>query len=131
MSSIDPQGNQKHMQDTIDLLERFLPLKKWNFKQSAQFFDNKIFPVVIYDSENCRIKALYEAPDRYIDHRITIHYGRKDVSDSGPGLLWKNRKDYYHLYWHSVHFPLQFLERLSPREAIDEKKPRLVREFEQ
>jgi len=119
-----------HMQEAINLIERLLPLDKWNFRQSIRFFADRTHPIVIYNSEKCRIKALYEASSRYADHKITVHYGRLEVADNADSLRWKFREN-YHLYWHSVSFPLQFLDGLSPRQAIVEKEPRLIKEFEQ
>ena len=129
MEEIKNYRAQAKMYKAIELVECFLPLNKWNFKQSAQFFDNEIHPVIIYDSEKCRIRLFYEAPDN-AEHSIYIHYGWLGVSNNAQTIGWRDREN-LHLYWHSIRFPLQFLDGLSPQEAINEKEPRLIRKFSQ
>jgi hypothetical protein len=119
-----------HMQEAINLIECFLPLKQWNFKQSAQFVTAKYVSAVIYDSESCRIKIRYESiPGRGYERYFSIHYGR--LGARGGVLPRGTKRENYHLYWHNIYYSLYFLDGLSPREANAQTEPRLIREFKQ
>jgi hypothetical protein len=128
MSSSDEKAYR--MQEAIKLVERLLPLKKWNFKESARFFYN-VQPIVIYDSERCSIRVMYSATSRYTENMMVVHYGRLEVPDNASILLSQAQDKDYHLLWHSVYYALDFLDGISPQEAKAAKAPRFVREFEQ
>jgi hypothetical protein len=119
------------MQEATKLIARCLPLDKWGFRQSAKYFDNNTHPTLIYDSESCRLKILYEALGRYEDHTMLIHYGRLDVPDHASIIVYMSSPSDYHLLWHNVFYAIDFLDGLSPQEAKIQKPVRLVREFEQ
>lgn len=121
---------QDQMNNAIELIERYLPLSKWNFKESIRFFDNKIFPTIIYDSEKCRIRIYLDVQARHGNHNLVIHYGTLEVPDNAKVLLVADQSDYHQL-WHSIFSALPFLDGLSPQEAITEKHPRFIREFEE
>ena len=131
MTPIGENLNQEWMQDATELLERFLPLQHWHFNLSTQFFDNETFPVLIFTSNKCRIKALYEAPiGKILDHRVTVHYGRLDTPDESKSLGLRDRENYY-LLWQSINMPLRFLSGVSPRAAVNEQTPRAIKEYEE
>ena len=119
------------MQETIDLVNRLLPLDDWHFKETARFFGNDIHPTLIYDSESCRIRISFTATDRRMDQGIILDYGKLDVPDHATILVGNAPIENYHLLWHSADYALYFLDGLSPREAKTAKIPRFVTEFRQ
>jgi hypothetical protein len=138
--------NDHHMPELIDIIERFLPLNKWNFKTSAQYICysdkwNSVLiaqdyygsgdPFVLYDSEKCRIRLHCSWSSREYERSIEITYGRLGVPDDTDTLLRYTDQRNYHLYWHSVYLPLYFLDGLSPQEAKNAKHPLFIDEFEQ
>ena len=124
------KNSQANMNKAIEIIERCLPLNKLKFKESSRFFNNKIFPTVIYDSDTCRIRFFDDGKDRYGDHHIFVHYGRLEVPDDAIVLVGKDAEN-FHLYWHSVRIPLWFLDGKSPLEAVNEKDPRFMKEYKQ
>lgn len=119
------------MQEIITLVERYLPLNRWGFKQAVYFFYNKR-PIVIYASEKCRIRIDYLAYDpQYLDPNIVIFYGRSEVRDNADILPRHTQVNRYNRFWHGVHSPLYFLDGYSPRQAKAQEQPRLIREFDQ
>lgn len=141
-----PKKNDHHMSELINLIGHFLPLNKWNFRLSAQYIchSNKWNsiessqnyhgggdPVIIYDSEKCRIQVYYSWSSREYERSINVSYGRLGIPDDARTLLRHTNQESYHLYWHSVYPPLYFLDGLSPQEAKNALHPRLVMEFEQ
>jgi hypothetical protein len=119
------------MQEATKLITRILPLQEWGFIPTAKYFDNNTHPTMIYDSESCRVKILYEALGRYEDHTMMVHYGRLDVPDKASIIVYGRLQSDYHLLWHNVFYAMDFLEGLTPQEAKTRKHTRLVPEFEQ
>jgi hypothetical protein len=119
------------MNEAINLVERYLPLGNWDFKQASRFFAS-IDPVVIYRSEKCKVRISLTGPEGYgMDPWIVIHYGRLDVpSTASIALSSAEEKEYHHL-WHNVRHPLYLLDGLSPQEAKNARDPRFIVEFEQ
>ena len=118
------------MQEATKLIARVLPLTNWGFRQSAQYFDNHTHPTMIYDSESCRVKILYEAVGRYEDHSMMIHYGKLGISDHAGIIVFTSLPSQYPMLWHNVFYVVNFLDGLSPQEAKIQKHARLVHEFE-
>ena len=126
------------LQSLTELVERFLPLQRWGFKQSVQFFgksEPRIFirpekwgmPIVIYDTESCRVKFLFDEEAR--DFQLLIYYGRLHAPDDQWLMKW-NGVDCY--CWHSnYHLVLKFLDGITPREAIEKTstRPEGLKEF--
>ena len=127
---VSKNEQEYRMQGTIELIERYLPLGKWNFRESSRYFDNKIYPIVIYDSQICRIEIFHHVIGRRSEKLIVVQYGSLEVPDKADSLR-VNHKNNYHLYWHSIRFPLYFLDGLSPRKAYHEKDPIFIKEFKQ
>ena len=130
MSLSDQEASQ--MQEAVNLIGRFLPLKKWSLKQTAQFVAAKYISAVIYDSDKCRIIIYYEAiPNREYERSFSFYYGRLGLRDNAGVLSIGTKLENIHLYWHGSYYPFRFLDGLSPREAKAEIEPRLTREIKQ
>ena len=121
---------QAHMKEILQLMTHYLPLSTWGFKESARFFHNNIYPTAIYDSQMCRMRVYLDTQSKNKDHNLVIYYGKLNISNNAELLLWNGQTN-YHLLWHGAKLPLFFLDGLSPQEAIQEKQPRLIRQFEQ
>jgi hypothetical protein len=130
MSLSDQEASQ--MQEAVSLIGRFLPLEKWNLKQTAQFVAAKYVSAVIYDSDKCRIIIYYEAvPSREYERNFSFYYGRLGLRDNAGELSIGTKLENIHLYWHGCYYPFYFLDGLSPRETKGETEPRLIREIKQ
>ena len=139
-------ANDHHMFELIELIDRFLPLHQWNFSMTAHYvyYSNKWnsvlsaqnysglgYPIVFYDSETCRIKIEYLWNPREYERSINIKYGSIEVPDTAKTALIFTNQESYHLYWHSMHLPLYFLDGVLPQEARNTKQPQLMLELEQ
>jgi hypothetical protein len=139
-------GNDHHMRELIDLIEHFLPLDEWHFLMSAQYiyYSNKWdtlgnaqnyqglgYPLAFYNSKKCRIRVEYLWNSREFDRSIDIKYGRLETPDKAGIVLSSVQEKDYPILWHSVFYALDFLDGLSPQEAKNASRPRLLMEFEQ
>lgn len=112
----------------IRLAEEFLPLKRWGFEISARIPSSH--SIVIFDSEWCRVKFMWQVKDLYGGNTIAIYYGRLHALDDGKIMLWNGEKC---RCWHSVEYTLNFLDGMSPQEAVKAKRkwPRVMEQFRQ
>jgi len=126
-------GNKKKYKELTRLLERIFNFKRWGFRQSYSFISPKYLPYVIYDSECCRIKFSLGTGDIPGAYEMSISYGRLHAPDSEAVIIWKGEKCHC---WHNVFHALDFLDGLSPQEAVDRLRiqkqwPKPVEEFSQ
>jgi hypothetical protein len=109
--------SQDKLQVLRGLVEGYVPLVKWGYKQSVQFPGTPRNPLAyaIYDSEACRVKfALdYSGNGRKLDLRV--FYGRSHAPDGVSVMQW-NGKDCY--CWHNFEMALLFLDDISAEEAV-------------
>ena len=124
------------LQSLTELVERFLPFQQWGFTQNARFFgqsENRMvihekwaIPIVIYDSDYCRVKFLFDQEDR--DFPLRVHYGRLHAPDDEWLMKW-NGEDCY--CWHDIYTALKFLDGNTPREALEKShiRPEGLKEF--
>ena len=96
----------------IELAEAFLPLEQWGFKLSERIVKPSI---VIYDSEWCRVRFLWAGWDSYGGNTINVYYGRLHAPRDSFTTAWKGQLCHC---WHREYEPLQFLDGLSPQEAV-------------
>jgi len=92
----------------------FLPLQKWGFNESARFVTTS--PKLIYDSEWCRVKFLWDGWEMYGGNTISIDYGRLHAPDDSPKMKWKGEECYC---WHREELALHFLDKRSPDYAAN------------
>jgi hypothetical protein len=112
------------------LIKKLLPMDKWGFKESAQLVTDS--PKIIYNSQWCRIKFLWDNWEMYTGNSISIYYGRLHAPNDEARLIWNEEEC---RCWHgkmgSSHV-LDFLDKLTPQDAINKKGfPKLIQEMHQ
>jgi hypothetical protein len=109
--------NESRCKGMIELAEQFLPLNSWAFHQSDRIIST--YPVVVYDSEWCRVQLVWGGWDLYAGYTMSIYYGRLHAPSDKAVIMWKGEECYC---WHRVNEALRFLDGLSPQEAVDESR---------
>ncbi len=114
------------------LVQNFLPLKQFDFKESARFITATTNPTIIYDSQWCRLAFSWERWEMYSGNSIDIEYGRLHALDGSVTMDW-NREQCY--CWHTkmgTSNVLDFLDGLTPQESVNKKEfPKLIEEIRQ
>jgi hypothetical protein len=113
-----------------ELIKKLLPMEKWGFKESTRLITDS--PKIIYNSEWCRIKFLWDNWEMYTGNSISIFYGRLHAPDNLEEMKWMGSDCYC---WHGkmgTSHVLDFLDELTPQEAINQKAfPKLIEEIRQ
>ena len=123
--------HKKQYEKLTRLLESILDFKRWGFRQSYAFISPKSLPYVIYSSEWCRVRFSLNGGDQYHGNELAVRYGRLHAPDNEAVLIWNGEKC---RCWHLVYDALDFLDGLSPQEAVDQlhKQPSpVVEQFRQ
>lgn len=115
-------------QECIKLLSENIDLSKWGFRQS--YILPKKYPTIIYDSEWCRVKFSFDARGDFIhDNMLDLYvsYGRLHALYDKDFMVWNGEKCWC---WHGIDYALNFLDGLSPEEAIKvEYRPRVKEQY--
>jgi len=122
------QETQQKLERLERLTEQSWSLQKWGFKCNARFggmpyytaypdedFHKIKYPVIIYDSEWCRIKITLDKERTHDD--LHVFYGRSHAVDNQWLLTWRGENCYC---WHStdaIQLALDFLDGTSARDA--------------
>ena len=112
--------NKNQAQELVTLLESIMDFRKWGFKQSYMHISHEIFPEVIYESELCKVKFVFEHSGEkypYPDIRLDVLYVRLHAPDNGFFMTFKGENCWC---WHNVNDALRFLDGMTPKEAADE-----------
>jgi hypothetical protein len=109
------EENELNARKMADLAERFLPFDSWGFGQSDRIITS--FPCVAYDSEWCRLQLTWGGWDPYAGYTMSIYYGRLHAPIDKAVILWNGQECYC---WHQVNEALNFLDGLSPQEAVNQ-----------
>jgi hypothetical protein len=123
-----PHETRQKLGRLESLTEQCWSLQKWGFKRSARFggmpydtaypsedFHKIKYPVIIYDSEWCRIKITLDKERTHDD--VHVFYGRSHAPDNEWLLTWRGEACYC---WHNTSamlLALDFLDGTSAREA--------------
>jgi len=118
-------SSDSRLQLLTELVERFLPFQENGFKQTSRFFgkseNGMVFrekwgmTVVIYDSDYCRVKFLFDSEKSSFP--LSIYYGRLHAPNDEWLIKW-NGEDCY--CWHSdFEIALKFLDGIAPRDAAE------------
>ncbi len=94
------------------LAEAFLPLKKWNFRESTRFVTTS--PKVIYDSELCRVKFIWDGWETYTGNTMSILYGKLHAPNDKYQMIQNGEECYC---WHRIELALHFLDGNTPKYA--------------
>ena len=98
-----------------NLVASSLPLSDWGFTESVRFV-SVADPIIIFNSQWCRVKFLIER--EMTKDFLRISYGRLHALDSSWIMHWNGEN---HYCWHShpfdIRFMLEFLDGTSPQNA--------------
>jgi hypothetical protein len=132
MSDYRLERSKQEYQELLGLINQNMDLERWGLIQTYSRIIADAHPLVIYDSQWCRVMITYEAAD-YGDYRertASVWYGRLHATNDGGyiNLNGKNAKCWHGLYY----YILNFLDGLSPEEVVDGKghDPQVIHEFE-
>ena len=116
LSKWQSQANQ--LQKCFSILAKHLDFEDWGFRQS--YIQPGKYPTIIYDSEWCRVKFAFDDSGDQHDSRTYLHvyYSRLHAPSNGSFMLSSKEE---HWCWHDDDFALNFLDGLSPEEAVKEK----------
>jgi len=107
------------------LAQKFLPLKKWGFKESYRS-DKEI----IYDSEWCRVCFVWSGWEPYSGYTISMYYGRLHAPSDNVMMIWNGEEC---RCWHSLTGTgavLEFLDGLTAQESASQKEfPKIIAQF--
>ena len=126
-----------NLHELAGLIERFLPVERWEFRKSAQFIGSPYqavlgsvtgSPVIVYDSEWCRVRFSVQR-ERHNDS-LWVYYGRLHASNDDWVMNWKG-EDCNCWHWDVHQLILKFLDGNSPAEAVVKrgKDPEGLKEF--
>jgi len=109
--------------DLPRVIDETLDMQQWGFELVfSKLLETKgsLLRRVIYSSEWCQIKYDYYHRPLTENHELHISYGRLHAPNDNHIMIWKGEECYC---WHSNTFDyLYFLDRLSPREAFEQRK---------
>ncbi len=110
-----------------NLIQRSLPLQDWNFTESV-----KTDLTIIYNSQWCRVKFVWQGWDMYTGNSISIYYGRLHAPNDKWVMTLHDMECYC---WHDIKGALNFLDGLSPQQAVDQlylgKWPNVAEQFKE
>ena len=87
-------------QECNKLLNENLDFERWGFRQS--YILPKKFPLIIYDSQWCRVKFSFDHGDRYDDRaHLSVYYGRLHAPSDDSFMVWNDEKCWC---WHRVDY---------------------------
>jgi hypothetical protein len=102
----------------VKLLETRIDFKKWGFRQTFYGIAQEFAPSVIYDSQSCRVRFVWQIADHLDGPTLNIMYGRLHAPNHQRFMFWNG--SYCHC-WHNhlVDNVLSFLDGFSPQEAVE------------
>lgn len=123
------QVQTNKFQECLGILARHINFEDWGFRQG--YIQPDKYPTIIYDSEWCRVKFVFDGSGDQHDHRtyLRVYYGRLHAPSNNSFML-VNKEE--HWCWHNDDLVLNFIDGLSPEEAIQEKyNPRAVAQYKE
>ena len=124
---------EQQCQELIELVERCIDFERWGFQRTFISAAAKNPPTIIYDSELCRLRIHHGGRNMYGEwDELAIYYGRLHAPSDKWVMSW-NVED-CHCWHHQIHDMLDFLDGLSPQEAVNQlrvehKSPHVIEEF--
>jgi len=122
------------VQELIQLTERYLNLNRWGFRLTFSDIVSDVPPRIIYDSEWCRVMFSHGGRDQLRGTEIDIYYGRLHAANDKFVIVLGEDKYNKYRCWHHVDPALNFLDGLSPEEAVEQwaiqrKMPNAMEQF--
>jgi hypothetical protein len=119
----------KKYRECYKTLNKHFDFARWNFSQSYILAQD--FPTIIYDSELCRVKFIFHTSGNMHDYtpNLRVCYGRMHSPSNDEFMTLKEEK---YWCWHRVDYALNFLDGLSPDEAVKvEYHPQVIEQYRQ
>lgn len=107
MTTID-ERNIDPVKEMTRIARGFLDLDLWGFKES---YTSSKHGKLVYDSEWCRVKLVWEGWDPLGGNSISIYYGRLHAPNEKAIMIW-NGEDCH--CWHGFEHALHFLDGRTP-----------------
>ncbi|SRR5258706_5234869 len=104
----------------VKLLETHIDFEKWGFRQTFYGIAQEFAPSVIYDSQGCRVRFVWQIADHQDGPTLDIRYGRLHAPNHQRFMVW-NGID-CHCWHHLLDNVLSFLDGLSPQEAVEKNR---------
>jgi hypothetical protein len=129
------ERREKSHQYLVQLVESNLELDRWGFKKSYSLISVNDLPTVIYNSEWCRLRFVFNKGIQRSSDELAVCYGRLHAPNSSvEDIAILNGENCY--CWHRVESVINFLDGVSPQEAVDQMRvhhqwPRLIEQFRQ
>ena len=108
----------------VDSINKSIDLERWGFVQTYSSVDKEKLPfIVIYDSQQCRVRFEYYKPDFggvYHENReVQILYGRLHTKSESPSVAVLKEDKVVSYHWHSIYYYiLKFLDGMAPEDAM-------------
>lgn len=99
------------IQEIINLVENVSDLKSLGFLENFRKAETNI---VIYTSEQCRVKIVWGGWDPSTGNSISIYYGRVHAPNEDVKMIWNGEECHC---WHRFEHAIHFLNGTTPTEA--------------
>ena len=103
----------------MTLLETYLDFPRWGFEVSLTDFSQWGNPKVIFDAEWCRVSFHFSKQRLQMQDKLYIQYGRRHAPDFTATIFWQGEE--CHCWHHYRWRPIEFLDGLTPQEAVDQE----------
>jgi hypothetical protein len=81
----------------VKLLETHINFEKWGFRQTFYGVSQEFAPSLIYDSQRCRVRFIWQIADHRDGPTLAIRYGRLHAPNHQRFMSWN--ESYCHC-WH-------------------------------
>jgi len=109
--NLNDERNVDPIQEMTRVARSFLDLDLWGFRESYHSVKSG---KLIYDSEWCRVKLVWEGWDYGVGNSMSIYYGRLHAPDEEAILISNGERCHC---WHDFDLTLHFLDGQTPMDA--------------
>src|SRR5574341_1011867 len=110
MSTID-ERDVDPIEEMTRVAQRFLDVSTWGFMESYRSAKPS---KLIFDSEWCRLKFVWDGWDYLGGNTISIYYGRLHAPNEKARIIWNGEECHC---WHDFDHALLFLDGRTPADA--------------
>jgi hypothetical protein len=116
----EAQKALQHGQEFMELIKTYIDFPRWGFEVSLTDYSRWGNPIVIFNSEYCRVSFRFAKQRLRIHDEMIIRYGRRHAPDHAVSISWQGEE---YLCWHHYRWrPIEFLDGLTPQEAVDQEE---------
>ena len=115
---------EQEYESFVDSINKSIDLERWGFVQTYSSVDKEKLPfIVIYDSQQCRVRFEYYKPDfggvYHETREVQILYGRLHTKSDSPSVAVLKEDKVVSYHWHSIYYYiLKFLDGMAPKDAM-------------